>query len=150
MNKNDYDILFLLKYLNKCLEQDLDINLKNHDLTATQGRVVFFIYIKEKNNERATPTDLMNRFSLSKSTVSELIDRLVAKKLVDKINEKNRVYLLTTDYSKDLIHAFDIARNKTKEQLTQGLDEEQTKQIKEYILKMIHNIKGDDAICGNK
>ena len=87
---------------------------------------------------------------MSKSTVSELIDRLVAKNLVKKINEKNRVYLLTTDYSKDLLHAFDKARNKTKEQLTKGFDENQSEEIKEYILKMIKNMKGDDAICGNK
>ena len=150
MNKNEYDILFLLRYLNKCLQQDLDDKLKDYDLTATQGRVVFFIAYMEENKKQVTPADLINRFSLSKSTVSELIDRLVAKNLVQKINEKNRVYLLTTDYSKDLLHAFEKARNKTKEQLTDGFDEKQSEEIKEYILKMIKNMKGDDAICGNK
>ena len=85
MNKNEYDILFLLRYLNKCLQQDLDDKLKNYDLTSTQGRVVFFIAYMEENKKQVTPTDLINRFSLSKSTVSELIDRLVAKNLVQKM-----------------------------------------------------------------
>ena len=150
MNKNDYDILFLLKYLNKCLQQDLDDKLKQVDLTATQGRVVFFISYMESNGKQVTPNNLITRFSLSKSTVSELINRLVIKNLVKKNVDKNRVFLTTTDYSKDLIREFDKARNKTKEQLTKGLEENQTEEFKKYILKMIENIKGDDAICGNK
>ena len=150
MNKNDYDILFLIRYLNKCLQQDLDDNLKQYDLTSTQGRVVFFVYYRQENGENTTPADLMERFSLSKSTVSELIDRLVNKNLVNKIIDKNRIYITATDYSKDFVHAFEKVRNKTKDNLIDGFDDIDIEKIKKDIYKMIKNIKGDDSICGSK
>ena len=144
------DILFLLTYLNRILKKDLDERLKDDNLTATQGRIIFFIASIEYENGYCTQIDIIKRFSLSKSTVSELVSRLESKGYLVKENIDNRCCLKLTETSRGLIRAFESNRKHTNELLTEGLSEKELEAIKIHLRKMIANLKGDDNICGSK
>ena len=144
------DILFLMTYLNRILRKDLDERLKDDNLTATQGRVIFFIAGIEYENGYCTQADIIKRFSLSKSTVSELVTRLESKGYVVRENIDNKCCLKLTEPSRGLIRAFESNRKHTNELLTEGFSKEELEAMKTYLRKMITNMRGDDNICGSK
>lgn len=150
MDLYDYDIPMLIKMLGQCFKKDLDEKLKEYDLTATQGRIIFFINYKESIQEKVASKDIIERYSLSKSTVSELLSRLEGKDLVKKVAEGNKVYLYLTDYSRSLIDKFEKSVETSKQQLIADLSEDDIKVTKECLINMIKNMKGEEEICGNK
>ena len=151
MNENDFDILFLIRYINKMLHHDLNERLRQYGLTSTQGRIIFYISCNESNDIKTSQTDIIDRFSLSKSTVSEMIKRLETKGYVKKVTqEKNKTYIELTDYSKSLIKTFETNREKTKQTLINDLSPSDQEKLKEYLHKMINNMKGEEEPCGNK
>ena len=143
--KFEEDILLLIKTLNKTLEADLDKRLSEYGLTAVQGRTLFFITRQTvmKNNV-IHQNDVEKKFSLSKSTVSGLIDRLVKKGLVERKNESRFVELIPTQEGLEIVKHFHDNRQKLIQKLTRGLTKEQVDLRKANIKLLTNNMKEGD------
>ena len=138
MNREDPDLLFLIKVLDKKVCEDFDNRLLKFGLTSQQGRILFFINYKKEEGNQVLQCDIEKRYSLSKSTVSGLVQRLIKNEFV--IRTKNG--LEPTRKGINVIHALKEGREQTLNRLTQGIDEEKKKQIIEGIKQLIENMGG--------
>lgn len=139
------DILYLVKSLSKLLARDFDKRLEEYDLTGQQGRLLFFIY-KQTKIEGTTvhQNDIEKNYLLSKSTVSGLVDRLVKKGLIERVNEKPYVSLIPTDKGSDIVVHIHLNKIQTIKKLTQGLSDEEIQRMISNIKLLITNLKEEE------
>ena len=138
MKKEEIDILFLIKVLDKRVCEDFDRRLSELGLTSQQGRLLFFVYKNEVDGHIIRQNDIEKQFHLSKSTVSGLVQRLIKNEFV--IRTKNG--LEPTDKGRNVIHELKIGREQTVNRLTQGMDENEKQKLKDGLEKLIENMGG--------
>lgn len=150
MINNKCDILAQIRYLNRCLEKQLNKGLELEGLTYQQGHAVFFI--KRKTNEGAIihQSDLEDHLNLGKSTISELVKRLTNNGFISKGTSSDSYALFLTEKGENVIQTFKDERDKLKQKLLSGINDKELQLFKETIEVMIENIKGDDIPCGKK
>lgn len=139
--KPDEDLLFLIKHLNKALEQDFDRRLMEFGLTNQQARLLFFVAKKTREGEVVHQNSIEKRYELSKSTVSGLVDRLVKKNLIKRINEKQFVNLVPTEEGMSIVKYFVENRNKVIAKLTNGLSQDEIDSMLQNIKLLTKNLK---------
>lgn len=141
--KNDernHDILFLIKRLNKLIDQDLDARLATYGLTGQQGRVLFFINRKVNiEHVEVHQNDIENEYHLSKSTVSGLVKRMEKKGIITIEKQHPYAILKPTEKAKDILCHLRTNKDKAVNTLLKDIDEKHTK---ETLLKMIENMEG--------
>ena len=134
------DILFLIKRLNKLIDQDLDARLATYGLTGQQGRVLFFINRKVNiENVEVHQNDIENEYHLSKSTVSGLVKRMEKKEIITIEKQHPYAILKPTQKAKDILCHLRTHKDEAVETLLKGIDANQTI---ETLLKMINNMEG--------
>ena len=124
--------------LDKKVCEDFDNRLLKFGLTSQQGRILFFINYKKEEGNQVLQCDIEKRYSLSKSTVSGLVQRLIKNEFVIRTNKG----LEPTRKGINVIHALKEGREQTLNRLTQGIDEEKKKQLIEGIKQLIENMGG--------
>ena len=137
------DIIFLIKYLGKLLDKDLDTRLAEYDLTGQQGRILF--YIAKRTNidqEEVHQNDIEQEYHLSKSTVSGLVKRMEKKGVISIEKQHPYAVLKPTDKGVCIIHKLREHRNEVVEQLMKDLDEKQQEELCEKLNKLIENMEG--------
>ena len=134
------DILFLIKRLNKLIDQDLDARLASYGLTGQQGRILFFINRKCcLENQEVHQNDIENEYHLSKSTVSGLVKRMEKKEIITIEKQHPYAILKPTQKAKDILCHLRTHKDEAVETLLKGIDANQTI---ETLLKMINNMEG--------
>ena len=99
------DIIFLIKYLGKLLDKDLDARLSEYDLTGQQGRMLF--YIAKRTNidkEEVHQNDIEQEYHLSKSTVSGIVKRMEKKGIISIEKQHPYAVLKPTEEGECIIH----------------------------------------------
>lgn len=142
--QKDEDILLLIKFLSKALDADFDKRLSEYGLTVTQGRTLFYITRQNCKKNVVHQNDIEKQFNLSKSTVSGLIDRLVKKGLIKRVNDSRYVELVPTEEGISIVSHFHNNRQKVVEKLTKGLSPETVEEMKGNIKLLIKNVKEED------
>ena len=138
MNKEDADLLFLIKVLDKKVCEDFDNRLSKFGLTGQQGRILFFINYKKETANSVLQCDIEKRYNLSKSTVSGLVQRLIKNEFVIRTKKG----LEPTEKALKVISALKEGREQTLNRLTQGFDENEKKQLIEGFKQLIENMGG--------
>ena len=134
------DILFLIRRLNKLIDQDLDARLASYGLTGQQGRVLFFINRKVNiENVEVHQNDIENEYHLSKSTVSGLVKRMEKNGIITIEKQHPYAILKPTDKAKDILCHLRTNKDEAVNTLLKGMNEEETI---ETLLKMIKNMEG--------
>lgn len=144
------DILLLVKLLNRELREDFNRNIEKYDLTVDQGRVLFYVCCQEEQGNVVHQKDIQNRGHLSKSSVSEIVDRMVKKELLIKESEYPFVNIKPTTKGRDIVEHIHNTRYETIEKLFKGVDENQRQRIIDDIKQLLMNMKEDENICGKK
>ena len=137
------DILYLINYLHKLIDQDLDKRLSEHGLTSQQGRILFFVNGKTRcEGMEVHQNDIENDYHLSKSTVSRLVKRMEKKGLITI--EKQHPYAIIKPAEKglDIIRHLSKHRDEAINNLTKGFDEKNKDQIIQSLIKLIENMEG--------
>ena len=146
MNQNRRnDIIFLIKYLGKLLDKDLDARLSEYDLTGQQGRILF--YVAKRTNidkEKVHQNDIEQEYHLSKSTVSGIVKRMEKKGVISIEKQHPYAVVKPTEEGECIIHRLREHRNEAVERLIQGLDQKQQDVLIEELNKLIENMEGGD------
>lgn len=138
------DIPYLTRYLFKLIGKDFDKRLEEVGLTGQQGRILFFIVNKYKDNIEIHQNDIELEFSLSKSTVSGIVKRLEKKELITVTKQPPYAILKPSNKGLELVQHLIDSKKENLKRLTDGFDEKEQKQFCEYLLKAINNMEGDD------
>lgn len=142
MENGDFrsDILLQVKHLSKCIRQDFDDRLMAHGLTSQQGRVLFFIVQWEKNNFDVHMSDIQSNFCLSKSSVSELISRMIKNDLV--IKEQGSPYCLIkpSNRGRNIVKEIKDNRQTVIDKLLDGFDANEKQLMIDNMQRMINNM----------
>ena len=138
------DIIYLLKYLNQLINKHFDKRLAEYGLTGQQGRILFFIANKTKENIEVHQNDIESEFHLSKSTVSGLVKRMEKKGIISTTKKKNYVILKPTDSGLSIICHIRERKNESLSLLTDGLGKEEYDKLCNKIIKLIENMEGGE------
>lgn len=135
------DIIYLIKYLEKLIDADLDNRLELYGLTGQQGRVLFYIHRKTENEHlEIHQNDIENEYHLSKSTVSGLVKRMEKKGIISIEKQHPYAILRTTDKAKDILCHLRKHRDEAVNQLLKGIDNKD--ELLKKLLTMINNMEG--------
>ena len=137
------DIIFLIKYLGKLLDKDLDARLSEYDLTGQQGRILF--YIAKRTNldkEEVHQNDIENEYHLSKSTVSGIVKRMEKKGVISIEKQHPYAVLKPTEKGECIIHRLKEHKNEAVEKLNKDLNEKERDSLLKELNKLIKNMEG--------
>lgn len=140
----DSDIIMQIKHLSKCLKKDLDERLASYGLTSQQGRILFCINKCYQMNEEIHQSDIENMFQLSKSTVSEMITRMSANGLIDRVVAKPYFALVPTEKGKSIIDEIHDSKKEVIDKLFKNFTKEDIDKVTNYIMKMTQNIEKEE------
>ena len=148
--KLDTDILMEIRHLSKCLRKDFDDKLAKHGLTCTQGRVLFYINRCKDEGKEIHQSDLERCFQLSKSSVSELLSRMIKNELIEKVRIKSFYSLIPSDKGKSIVDEIFSSRTEVIEKLFKGFNQEEINNVTKYMKRMIDNVKEEECVCGKR
>ena len=143
-SKENANIIFLTRELNKLITMDFDKRLDSFGLTSHQGHILF--YLNRKTNiegQEVHQKDIEEEFHLSKSTVSELLKRMEKKGLIIKIGTRPLYKLKPSDEGLKIIDEVRKGKEKTINRILNGIDEEERIRIIENMKLMIENMRED-------
>ena len=139
------DIIYLIRHLNKLLQNDFDERIAKYDLTGQQARLLFYINrMTNVENIEVHQNDIEREFHLAKSTVNGLISRLEKKELITVTKQPPYAILKPSNKGLELVQHLIDSKKENLKRLTDGFDEKEQKQFCEYLLKAINNMEGDD------
>ncbi len=145
------DIIFLIKYLGKLLDKDLDARLSEFDLTGQQGRILFYVAKRtDIDKETVHQNDIEQEYHLSKSTVSGIVKRMEKKGIISIEKQHPYAVLKPTEEGRCIIHKLQEHKNEAVKQLIQGIDKEQQDILCQELNKLIENMEGGNCLCGKK
>lgn len=143
-SKENANIIFLTRELNKLITMDFDKRLNSFGLTSHQGHILFFL--NRKTNIEGCEVhqkDIEEEFHLSKSTVSELLKRMEKKGLIIKIGTRPLYKLKPSEEGLKIIDEVRKGKEKTIKRILNGIDEKERIRIIENMKIMIENMRED-------
>tara|TARA_R110002051_G_scaffold271530_2_gene332021 strand:- start:7380 stop:7868 length:489 start_codon:yes stop_codon:yes gene_type:complete len=119
----------------------IDTALKPHGLTRLKWLAIGII----ADNEGFSQADLASRLELKGAATGKLVDRLVARELVERRSDMSdrRVYrLFATQKSHALLLELKPMGETLRQDVLQGLDEKEVGALKSSLTKIKSNLKG--------
>ena len=114
--------------------------LKNNiDLSGGQGRILFILW----KNDNLTISEISQKTSLAKNTISVVIDGMVRKGIVSRnINPLNRRQTLIslTEYAKSLQGKYETVSKQMNAIFYQGFTESEQKQFEQYLARILDTL----------
>ena len=132
------DIIFLIKHLSKLLEKSLDETTQKLGLTPQQGRILW--YLLRNEDQKIKQVDIEKRFSLSKSTVSGLIKRMLNKELISRDKKDN--HLEIAPEGRKIMDDFNKCNESLREDLLKDFSQEERSRIFKTLYSMIDVMEG--------
>lgn len=117
------------------------------EISGGQGRILFILW-KEDN---LTISEISEKTSLAKNTVSVVIDGMVRKGIVERnINPQNRRQTIVslTEYAKSLQARYEAVSQQMNLLFYQGFSEEEQKQFERYLVRILETLT--DNLCADK
>ena len=140
-----------IKHLSKCLKRDFDERLESYGLTGHQGRILFCINKCYEDKRDVHQSDIEECFHLSKSSVSEMVSRMVSNDLIKRDGTRQCYSLIPTEKGKSIVNEIHESRKEVVEKLFSGFNEQDISNITKYIQIMISNIEKEEVdLCGKK
>lgn len=114
------------------LENGIEIN-------GGQGRILFILW----KTDHLTVSEISEKTSLAKNTVSVVINGMVNKGIVArKINPENRrqTIISLTEYAKSLQEKYEMVSQQMNTLFYQGFLEEEQKQFEQYLARILDTL----------
>ena len=141
MEKRGYPIGFTVKQINNIYEKDLNENLKQLVITASQCAVLDFLL--HTNKEEVNQRDVERGLSLKNPTVTGLLKRLEEKGFifcVPNTADKRKKNIFLTEKAYDIQRKMEANRRKLDRQLTRGLTKKEVAALERGLEKVLYNI----------
>ncbi len=133
------ELIPLFRVIDKEFKRDFERRLSKYDLTAQQGRLLFYINWNNKEGNKVRQVDIEKNFQLTKSTVHGLINRMEKANLVIKIKEKNNQYIEISDDCKKILQDVFSQRMECLNKMTEGLSDEEIETLHSLLMKIYEN-----------
>ena len=140
MNANT-NVIFYIRRLVKLFDKEFNTKLNQYDLTAQQGRAVFFVVRRYKDNIETNQHHLEKQFELSKSTVSGLIKRLKTNGFITIESSSTKNIISPTEKAICLENTFIKLREETLKKVLDGIPKEDEEKMYELLNIMIKNME---------
>ena len=112
---------------------------KGIEISGGQGRILFILW---KTND-LTISQISEKTSLAKNTVSVVIDGMVRKGIVERnINPQNRRQTIVslTEYAKSLQAQYEAVSQQMNRMFYQGFSEEEQKLFEQYLARILETL----------
>ena len=109
------------------------------EISGGQGRILFILW----KTDNLTISEISEKTSLAKNTVSVVINGMVNKGIVERnINPKNRRQTIVslTDYAKSLQVKYEAVSQQMNMLFYQGFSEEEQKQFEQYLARILETL----------
>ena len=133
------ELIPLFRVIDKEFKRDFERRLSKYDLTAQQGRLLFYINWSNKEGNKVRQVDIEKNFQLTKSTVHGLINRMEKANLVVKKKEEKNQYIVITDDCKKILEDVFSQRLECLNKMTEGLSEEEINTLHSLLMKIYEN-----------
>lgn len=131
---------YLIKGINDKLKVSADNNLKNHNLTLTQSRVLAFL---NSRGSIATQKEIEDFLEVSHPTVVGIVSRMEQNGHIttwmDPENRRNKMVQLT-EQARMIGTDMDSMINAQEEMILKGLTPEQIEELKNMLLVIYKNL----------
>jgi DNA-binding MarR family transcriptional regulator len=113
------------------------------EITPAQGRVMFPLWNSVK--EKLSFHELLQITSLSKATLSHLLNNLEEKGHIERIHPKGKedkrlVYIKLTEKDKELQEKYVAVSNQMKDLYYKGFTEEDIDEFEAYLRRLLNNL----------
>lgn len=142
---------YLINKAARMTKWDLNNSLTESDITPAQWGLLRDIFMNEKvctsEEERfhkLTPAAIAERLCADRPTISCMIEKLVKQGWAYRVsNPKDRrsQIILLNDKAKELIPKLALLSENTLKKATKDFSENEVKQLKHYLIRMIENLK---------
>lgn len=109
------------------------------EISGGQGRILFILW----QTDHLTISEISEKTSLAKNTVSVVINGMVNKGIVErKINAGNRRQSIVslTEYAKSLQEKYEVVSRQMTALFYQGFSEKEQKQFEQYLARILENL----------
>lgn len=140
MNEEE-SIVSLQEKIHKELIKELKEFVEPYDFKPGE----LFVLIKLiKHSDGLTQKKLLKKLPISKSTLSKTINNLIKKQYLRKTKNRddkraNLIYL--TDKSSKIRNMIEQIQEKSEQKMLQGFNEEEKKQLNNYLIRILKNLK---------
>ena len=129
----------LFRVIDKEFKRDFERRLSKYDLTAQQGRLLFYINWNTKNGNKIRQVDIEKNFQLTKSTVHGLINRMEKANLIIKNKDQNNQYIEISEDCKKILDDVFSQRLECLNKMTEGLSDEEIDTLHSLLMKIYEN-----------
>lgn len=109
------------------------------EISGGQGRILFILW----KTDKLTISEIGEKTSLAKNTVSVVVDGMVNKGILERnVNPKNRrqTIISLTDYAKSLKEKYEIVSQQMNTLFYQGFSEEEQQQFEQYLARILETL----------
>ena len=109
------------------------------ELSGGQGRILFILW----KTDKLTISEISEKTSLAKNTVSVVINGMVNKGIVERTtNPQNRRQAIVslTDYAKSLQEKYEMVSQQMNLLFHQGFSEEEQRQFEQYLARILETL----------
>ncbi|MCH5340859.1 MAG: MarR family transcriptional regulator [Acetatifactor sp.] len=109
------------------------------EISGGQGRILFILW----KTDHLTISEISEKTSLAKNTISVVIDGMVNKGIVAReINPRNRRQTIVslTNYAKSLKGKYEAVSERMNVLFYQGFSEDEQKQFEQYLTRILHTL----------
>lgn len=109
------------------------------EISGGQGRILFVLW----KNDNLTISEISEKTSLAKNTVSVVINGMVNKGIVARnINPQNRrqTIISLTEYAKNLQEKYEVVSEQMNSLFYQGFTEDEQKQFEQYLARILNTL----------
>lgn len=109
------------------------------ELSGGQGRILFILW----KTDKLTISEISEKTSLAKNTVSVVINGMVNKGIVERTtNPQNRRQAIVslTDYAKSLQKKYEMVSQQMNLLFYQGFSEEEQRQFEQYLARILETL----------
>ena len=137
----NHGIGYQFKIINDRIKARADADLKTHDLTLTQTRVLGFL---AESGGQATQKEIEADLQVSHPTVVGIISRMEQKGFLctwtDPMDRRNKIVRLT-DKAIKLDREIDATVAMQDEMLLRGLSEQQVDELRNCLARIVRNLE---------
>ena len=135
------EIGFLIKIISDSHKTLADADMKQYDLTFSQGRVLHFI---GDQGGQATQKQIEGYLGVAHPTVVGLVARLAKNGFIDcepdPTNRRQKLVKLT-DKAREVGHTMEQGRIKRNAAMLEGFSQEEENELQRLLLKVVDNLK---------
>ena len=109
------------------------------EISGGQGRILFVLW----KADHLTISEISEKTSLAKNTVSVVIDGMVNKGIVERqINARNRRQAIVslTEYAKSLQDRYEVVSQQMNALFYHGFSEKEQKQFEQYLARILETL----------